>query len=40
MDYHLKQVKVDRGEEWEWIKLLDIMKAEVKETEWENVGWE
>jgi hypothetical protein len=40
MDYQLKQVKFDMGEEWEWIKLLDIMKAEVIESEWEDVGWE
>jgi hypothetical protein len=40
MDYQLKQVKFDMGEEWEWIKLLDIMKAEVKEAEWGDLGWE
>jgi hypothetical protein len=38
MDYQLKQVKFDMGEEWEWIKLLDIMKAEVKEIEVWNGG--
>jgi hypothetical protein len=27
MDYQLKQVKFDMGEEWDWIKLLDITKA-------------
>jgi hypothetical protein len=41
MDYQLKQVKfvIDdphtEEDEWEWIKLMDIMKAEVKESnEW------
>jgi hypothetical protein len=46
MDYQLNQVKflIDdhfvEEKEWEWIKLLDIIKAEVKEAEvWDDVGW-
>jgi hypothetical protein len=46
IDPHLKQIKfavwdpyVNVGEEeCEWIKLLDIMKADVKE--WDEIGWE